>query len=76
MVIFIIKVGGYYNDDYEYIPGAGWDDYNKCYPTEEDDADCYEDLGKFCNIHFKMGMSMMDMVILMMRIYLKKKILF
>ena len=30
--------GGYYNDDFEYIPGPEWDEKNQCYLNEFSEA--------------------------------------
>jgi len=40
------KHGGYYNDDWEYVPGKDWDPVNQCYPGEENDFDDEDAQGK------------------------------
>jgi hypothetical protein len=37
-------LGGYYNDNCEYIPGEGWDDLNNCYKSELGDEDYVDDV--------------------------------
>jgi hypothetical protein len=43
-------LGGYYNDNFEYIPGQNWDEKNQCYADEQVCAqleeEFYEDEGK------------------------------
>merc|ERR1711976_242269 len=39
----IDKHGGYYDDDFVYIPGKDWDDVNECYPSEIDEQGDYDD---------------------------------
>jgi len=33
------KHGGYYNNDWVYVPGEGWDELNQCYEDDLDDLD-------------------------------------
>lgn len=33
------KHGGYYNDQWVYVPGQGWDEVNQCYEDDLDDLD-------------------------------------
>jgi hypothetical protein len=46
----INKLGGYYNDDFEYIPGPAWDEKTQCYLDEIDqghlDEEFYDEEGK------------------------------
>jgi hypothetical protein len=46
----IILKGGYYNDDFEYIPGPLWDEKNQCYLNEFSDGhldeEYYDEEGK------------------------------
>ena len=45
MKFFINKsiLGGYYDDNYQYIPGEGWDETNQCYKNEIEDYENEDD---------------------------------
>jgi hypothetical protein len=43
MVRRVSFLGGYYDDNCEYIPGEGWDETNHCYRTELGEEDDYVD---------------------------------
>ncbi len=50
MVKCIVIIGGHYDDNFNYVPGYGWDNYRKCYRNEGHEEDnlggFYEDYGK------------------------------
>jgi hypothetical protein len=49
MVSLLLILGGYYDDNFDYVPGKSWDHKNQCYKSELEEVEYwdYEDNGSF-----------------------------
>jgi hypothetical protein len=49
-------IGGYYDDNYKYIHGVGWDETNQCYKSRLEDCEHEEeDYGGIYNLSKKIN---------------------